>query len=73
MHAQVRDELTARSRHEGDEDRHGTIIRVDGKDGAPPYLVRRRDGHESVFFPASGTEVDHGAGLVRSARRRDEA
>jgi hypothetical protein len=63
MKAQVGDELTARGRHQGDEDRHGTIIRVDGVNGAPPYLVRWRDGHESVFFPASGTEVDHRAAL----------
>jgi len=49
----------ARSRHQGDQDRHGTIIRVDGKNRAPPYLVRWRDGRESVFFPASGTEVEH--------------
>jgi Domain of unknown function (DUF1918) len=37
------------------------IVRVDGADGAPPYLVRWRDGHESVFFPASDTEVEHHA------------
>ena len=61
MHAQAGDELTVRGRHQGDEDRHGVIIRVDGADGAPPYLVRWRDGHESVFFPASDTEVEHHA------------
>ncbi len=61
MQAQTGDELTVRGRHQGDEDRHGTIIRVDGQDGTPPYLVRWRDGHESVFFPASGTEVEHHA------------
>jgi hypothetical protein len=61
MKAQAGDEMTVRGRHQGDEDRHGTIIRVDGKNGAPPYLVRWRDGHESVFFPESGTEVQHHA------------
>jgi hypothetical protein len=61
MQAQVGDELTIRGRHQGDEDRHGTIIQVHGEGGAPPYLVRWRDGHESVFFPASGTEVEHHA------------
>lgn len=59
MQAQAGDELTVRGRHQGDEDRHGTILRVDGKNGAPPYLVRWRDGHESVFFPAPGAEVQH--------------
>ena len=59
MRAQTGDELTVRGRHQGDEDRHGTIIRVEGENGEPPYLVRWRDGHESVFFPASGAEVEH--------------
>jgi hypothetical protein len=70
MQAQTGDELTVRGRHQGDEDRHGTIIRVDGKNGAPPYLVRWRDGHESVFFPASGTMVEHHARRAASARGR---
>jgi hypothetical protein len=61
MQAQAGDELTVRGRRQGDEDRHGTIIRVDGQDGGPPYLVRWRDGHESVFFPTSGAEVKHHA------------
>jgi len=61
MQAQAGDELTVRGRHQGDGDRHGVIVRVDGADGAPPYLVRWRDGHESVFFPASDTEVEHHA------------
>jgi hypothetical protein len=59
MRAEVRDELTVRGIHQGDEDRHGEIIRVDGADGAPPYLIRWRDGRETLFFPSSGTEVTH--------------
>ena len=59
MRAQVGDELTVRGVHQGDEDRHGEITRVDGADGAPPYVVRWRDGHESIFFPTSGTELTH--------------
>jgi hypothetical protein len=61
MQAQAGDELTVKGVHQGDEDRHGTIIKVDGADGAPPYVVRWRDGHESVFFPTSGTEIQHRA------------
>jgi len=68
MRAQAGDELTVRGRHQGDEDRHGTIIRVDGKDGAPPYLVRWRDGHQSVFFPAADTEVLHHAARPKEVR-----
>jgi hypothetical protein len=59
MRAEVGDELTVRGIHQGDGDRHGKIIRIDGADGAPPYLVRWTDGRETVFFPASGAEVTH--------------
>ena len=61
MHAQAGDELLVRGCHEGDGDRRGTVIQVKGENGEPPYLVRWRDGHESVFFPSSGTEVRHHA------------
>jgi hypothetical protein len=61
MQAHAGDELTVRGRHQGDEDRHGTVVRVVGEDGAPPYLMRWQDGHESVFFPSAGTEVAHRA------------
>jgi Domain of unknown function (DUF1918) len=50
MQAQVGDELTVKGRHQGDEDRHGKIIQVIGADGAPPYMVRWRDGFESLSF-----------------------
>jgi hypothetical protein len=59
MRAQVGDELTVKGRRQGDEDRHGKILRIDGMDGAPPYLIQWRDGHQSMFFPTSGTEVEH--------------
>ena len=59
MRAQAGDQLTVRGRHQGDEDRHGEIIEVEGADGAPPYLVRWRDGHVSTFFPSSDSQIDH--------------
>jgi Domain of unknown function (DUF1918) len=58
MYAQVGDELTVKGLHQGDEDRHGEIIQVEGANGAPPYVVRWRDGHQSVFFPSSDTQVE---------------
>jgi hypothetical protein len=61
MRAQVGDELTVKGRHQGDGERHGEIIQVDGRDGAPPYLVRWRDGHQSLFFPSSDAEIEHHA------------
>lgn len=59
MRADVGDELVVRGHHVGDEDRVAEVIEVHGEDGAPPYLVRWRDGHESVFFPSSDTLVEH--------------
>jgi hypothetical protein len=62
MQAQVGDEMTVKGCHQGDEDRHGEIIEVIGADGAPPYMVRWRDGFESLFFsrprPGSATAQD---------------
>ena len=59
MKAQVGDELVVKGRHVGDPDRTGVIIEVIGQAGGPPYLVRWSDGHESSFFPASGTVTEH--------------
>jgi hypothetical protein len=47
------------ARHHGDPDRKGVVLEVHGRDGAPPYLVRWTDGHESVFMPSSDTVVEH--------------
>jgi len=59
MQAKVGDELTVKGRRQGDEERRGEIIEIHSDDGAPPYLVRWRDDHESVFFPSSDTVVEH--------------
>ncbi len=59
MKAQVGDELVVRGRHVGDPDRTGVIIEVRGEEGAPPYLVRWSDGHESSFYPTTGTMAEH--------------
>jgi hypothetical protein len=59
MQAKVGDELTVKGRHQGDGERHGEIVEVRGTDGAPPYLVRWTDEHESTFFPSADTVVEH--------------
>src|SRR5487761_19097 len=59
MRANVGDELVVRGHHVGDENREAVIIEVHGEEGTPPYLVRWRDGHESVFFHSSDTTVKH--------------
>jgi hypothetical protein len=57
MKARGGDELIVRGQHLGDTDRRGVITEVHGEDGTPPYLVRWTNGHESSFFPSSGTVV----------------
>jgi hypothetical protein len=75
MKAKVGDGLTVKGLRQGDEDRHGTVIEVHGENGSPPYLVRWTDNHQSVFFPSSGTVVEHhpAAGPVRPGGRRAQA
>jgi hypothetical protein len=69
MKAAVGDELTVKGRHQGNADRHGEIMEVHGADGSPPYLVRWKDGHESVFFPAADTIVEHHESGKQAAKR----
>jgi Domain of unknown function (DUF1918) len=59
MRAEVGDEVIVRGRHVGDEDREGVITEIHGESGTPPYVVRWKDGHESVFAPSSDTLVEH--------------
>jgi hypothetical protein len=66
MHAIVGDEVVVKGRHVGDTDREGVIVEVRGVDGTAPYLVRWRDGHESVFIPSSDTMVEHGPAARRA-------
>ena len=51
--------MLVRGHHVGDQDREAVIIEVHGADGAPPYLVRWEDGHQSVFFPSCDAFVEH--------------
>jgi hypothetical protein len=67
MKAQVGDELVVKGRHVGDHDRTGVIIEIRGEAGGPPYLVRWNDGHESSFYPTTGTVAEH---VSLPARRR---
>jgi hypothetical protein len=58
MKAEAGDELTVSGLHQGEE-HHCEIIEVQGPEGTPPYVVRWRDGHTSVFFPSTGAVVEH--------------
>ncbi|WP_353808561.1 DUF1918 domain-containing protein [Agromyces sp. SYSU T00194] len=59
MHAVTGERLIIHGKQVGQAERHGEIIDVRGEDGAPPYLVRFDDGHESLIFPGSDCEVEH--------------
>jgi hypothetical protein len=62
MQATVGDHLIVHGRIVGQSDRTGEIIDVRGADGAPPYLVRFSDGHESVIFPGPDCVIEHTEG-----------
>ena len=59
LHAKPGDRLVVRGHHQGEPERDGEILKVLGEDGAPPYLVRWEDGHESEVFPGSDMFVQH--------------
>jgi Domain of unknown function (DUF1918) len=59
LHARKGDRLVVRGHHQGEPQRDGEILQVLGANGAPPYLVRWEDGHESEVFPSSDVYVEH--------------
>ncbi|HZX98413.1 MAG TPA: DUF1918 domain-containing protein [Dermatophilaceae bacterium] len=59
MHAMVGDRLHVHGRVVGASDQTSEIIEIRGPGGAPPYLVRRDDGHESLVFPGTDASVEH--------------
>lgn len=58
MRAEVGDRLLVHGRVVGTPDQVSEIIEVRGEDGAPPYLVRRDDGHEVLVFPGPDATVE---------------
>ena len=48
-----------RGRNVGSPDRHGEVIEVKGESGAPPYLVRFDNGHETIVFPGPDVVIEH--------------
>ncbi len=63
MRAEVGDRLHVHGRVVGSPDHLAEIIEVRGPDGAPPYLVRSEDGHESLVFPGADASVERPQGL----------
>jgi hypothetical protein len=59
LRAEPGDRLVVRGHHQGEPQRDAEVLRVLGEDGAPPYLVRWDDGHESEVFPGSDMFIQH--------------
>ncbi|MGH3433093.1 MAG: DUF1918 domain-containing protein [Thermocrispum sp.] len=57
MHATTGDRILVHGRTVGATEQHAEIIEVRGPDGAPPYLVRFDDGHETLMYPGPDSEV----------------
>jgi hypothetical protein len=51
--------LVVRGHRQGEAPRDAEVVKVLGEDGAPPYLVRWEDGHESEVFPGSDIYIQH--------------
>ena len=58
MQATVGDKLHMHSNTVGDPDKIALIVEVRGDQGAPPYLVRFPDGHETLVFPGSDSVIE---------------
>lgn len=58
MHATVGDRLHVHSNTVGTQDKIGLIIEVRGESGAPPYVVRYPDGHESLVYPGPDCVIE---------------
>ena len=53
------DRLVVRGHRQGEPERDAEVVKVLGEDGAPPYLVRWEDGHESEIFPGTDISIQH--------------
>jgi hypothetical protein len=43
----------------GKQEHSAVVVEARGQDGAPPYLVRHDDGHETLVFPGPDAWVEH--------------
>lgn len=57
MRAQVGDRLVVEGRTTETPRQEGEVLEVRGADGAPPYVVRWRDGHEGLLYPGPDAHV----------------
>ena len=65
MQAEVGDLLVVEGRTTNMSRREGEIIEVQGRDGAPPYVVKWSDGHQGLSYPGADAHV------IPAQRRRE--
>jgi hypothetical protein len=58
MKASAGERILIRGKSVESPDRRGEIVEVRGADGAPPYLVRFDDGHETLVYPGADCVVE---------------
>lgn len=59
LRAEPGDRLVVRGHRQGEPERDAEVLEALGEDGAPPYLVRWEDGHESEVFPGPDIFIQH--------------
>jgi len=57
MKAKAGDRLIVEGHSDTEHRREAEVVEVHGEDGAPPYLVRWKDGREGLFFPGTDTRI----------------
>ena len=62
LQASVGDRLHVHSHTVGVTDKIALILEVRGEQGAPPYLVRFPDGHETLVYPGSDCVIESSPG-----------
>jgi Domain of unknown function (DUF1918) len=67
MRATTGDRLHVHSNTVGASDKIGEIVEVRGESGAPPYVVRFPDGHETLVYPGPDCVIEPGAERDSSA------
>ncbi len=58
MKAAIGDTVRIKGHHLGTADRIGKIIDVQGAKGAPPYLVKFTDGHQTLLYPGPDCHIE---------------
>ena len=59
MCAAIGDRLHFEGKTVGQHGHTAVVVEARGEDGAPPYLVRHDDGHETVVYPGADVWIEH--------------